>query len=274
MRRSLKVLVLLLFVLSLFGCATTNDPATMKDVNAEKGTKEAKPEPLRIGITPNYPPLIFKEGRNISGVEADLALHLGDRLNRPVHFIELSWDKQIPALLEGKIDMIMSGMSITTARKVRINFTNHYVKSGLVAAFRAEDANKFDSPDNILKSYATVGVVEGTTGDAFVNRNFPNAIKITLLSDSRAGGYELKRRRIDIFVHDAPAVMWVVSENEADLTALWKPFNEEHLAWGVRKDNKELLFQANNALNAWKTDGTLERVLLRWLPRKYLEFFK
>ena len=68
--------------------------------------------------------------------------------------------------------------------------------------------------------------------------------------------------------------MWLVSENEADLTALLQPLNEEELAWGVRRDDPELLMQINSILNKWKNDGTLNRILLKWLPSQYLERFK
>ncbi len=262
MKISIKTVIVLFILLSLIGYASTS--------NAAKA-QETKPEPLLVGITPNYPPIIFKEGSNIVGVEADLARLLGKELKRPINFVELRWEQQIPALLEGKIDMIMSGMSVTTARKVRINFSNHYLKSGLIAAFRIEDAKKFDSFESMTQSYSTVGVVTGTTGDAFVNRNFARAIKISHLSKADSGAYELKRRRIDIFVHDAPSIMWIVSENEADLTALWKLLNEEYMAWGIGKDSGDLLFSVNNTLNKWKENGTLDKVLTRWLPKKYLE---
>jgi len=39
----------------------------------------------------------------------------------------------------------------------------------------------------------------------------------------------LKNRRIDIFVYDAPAVVWIVSENEAELKLLPELLNIEYL---------------------------------------------
>jgi ABC-type amino acid transport substrate-binding protein len=171
-------------------------------------------------------------------------------------------------------DIIMSGMSITRARGVRINFADHYLKSGLVAMMRIEDARKYNSTENVIQSSTNVGVVAGTTSDVFVRKNFPNIFNIIALLEADDSPAALDRRSIDIFVHDAPSIMWLVSENEADLTALWEPLNEENIAWGVRKDNQKLLTKVNGILNKWKKDGTLKRILLRWLPPKYLERFK
>jgi polar amino acid transport system substrate-binding protein len=216
-------------------------------------------------VTTNYPPIIFTIDGKPSGVEVDLALRLGDALRRPVRFIELGWDEQIPALLAGKIDIIMSGMSITEARKVRINFAEPYMKAGLATAMRAEDASRFNSSRNIKEAPVRVGAMVNTTGDVFVQRNLPNATRIAFRTIKDAV-FALKTRRIDLFIHDAPAVAWLVSENEAELKGFWQLWNVEYLGWGLRRENQDLLASVNAILSQWKKDGTLDKVLNRWVP--------
>ncbi len=227
----------------------------------------AKPEiaPIRVGVTPNYPPIIFKTDGKLSGAEVDMAQLLGEALRRPVKFIELEWDEQIPALLAGKIDIIMSGMSITEARKVRINFAEAYMKAGLATAMRAEDASYYDSKRKIQEAVVTIGAMVNTTGDVFVQRNFPDAIRISLRRMNEAV-YSLKTRRIDLFIHDAPAIAWLVSENEADLKGFWQLWNVEYLGWGIRREDQDFLTSVNSTLSKWKNDGTLDRVLNQWVP--------
>lgn len=251
-----KILVLALILLAFSSCSATQNTG---------------PAPLRVGITPEFPPMIFLSGGWVAGVEVDLARLLGQKLERPVQFIPVDWTDQIPALLAGKTDIIMSSMTITQPRKVRINFSDPYFKSGLLAMMRVEDTPKYKSREDVAQSFATIGVVGGTTGDVFVQQNFPNSRKISL-SKSGDAPSELKRRSIDIFVYDGPTIMWLVSQNEADFVAINKPLNEEFLAWGVRRDDEALLATVNKILADWKRDGTLSRVLKRWLP--YMDFFK
>jgi len=222
-------------------------------------------DPLRVGVTPNYPPVIFKIDGSLSGAEVDLAQLLGESLRRPVSFVELAWDEQIPALLAGKIDIIMSGMSITEARKVRINFAEPYMKAGLATALRAEDASLYDSQRKMQEALVTVGAMVNTTGDAFVQRNFPDAIRISFRTMNDAA-YALKNRRIDLFIHDAPAIAWLVSENEAELKGFWQLWNVEYLGWGLRRGDQDLLASVNSILTKWKNDGTLDKVLNQWVP--------
>lgn len=258
--------VALYFVISalILGCATSQEPVVVK---------EAEGKSLRVGMTPSYPPLIFKLDDKIAGIEVDLAQKLGKELNRKVEFVELRWDTLIPALLEGKIDIIMSGMSITQAREVRIAFTDHYLKSGLLIAMRSEDSRKYTSLQSIKEDHLAAGVLTDTTGDVFVQKNLPRARRVPYSRAERAA-FDLKLRRINIFVDDALSVIWLVSENEADITALWEPLTEEYIAWGVRRDNTELLAQVNSILRTWKEDGTLHNVLLKWLPPEILEHFE
>jgi ABC-type amino acid transport substrate-binding protein len=77
-------IALVAFITVVFlGCVTTQDTKTVM---------ETKQNTLRVGITPTYPPLIFKLGDKIAGVEVDLARKLGEELNRPVEFVEFRWD--------------------------------------------------------------------------------------------------------------------------------------------------------------------------------------
>ncbi len=261
-----KIAIFLLSALFLAGCATSQTAQKDSLSSVQNLQKE-----LRVGISADYPPVIFIQNDNITGIEADLARKLGSELNRTVRFVILNWEEEVPALLDSRIDIIMSGMSVTKAREVRIVFTEPYLKSGLIAAFRAEDIKKYTSKDSILKGFVAVGAVKDTTGDAFIKRNFPSAVRKTIFPKAQDGVSELKRRAIDIFLNDAPSIIWTVSENEADIAALWEPLTEEYLAWGVRKGDEKLLAEVNDIIKRWKQDGTLNEVLKKWLPEGYFK---
>jgi len=249
------IIIFSIVLLSLGGCATTGVQTGQVPGNS-----------LRVGVTPNYPPVIFKMNEQITGLEADLARRLAQELGRPAEFVEISWEKQIPALLEGKTDIIMSGMTITQARQVRITFSQPYLTSGLMIAFAAENASKYASLKAIMESFPDVGFVAGTTGEVYARNTFREGNRMVPVKSASEAALALKNRRIDIFVYDAPAIAWIVSENEADLKLLPELLNIEYLGWGLRQNDKELLGKVNATLNKWKTDGTLKETILKWLP--------
>jgi ABC-type amino acid transport substrate-binding protein len=77
---------------------------------------------LRVGTTPQYPPLTFPQQGHVTGLEVDCARGVAAELGRRVEVVELAWEALIPALEAGQIDVIMSGMSITEARARRAWF--------------------------------------------------------------------------------------------------------------------------------------------------------
>jgi len=254
-KRCLTIIIFSIFLLCLGGCAA----------NAVK-TGQTPVNPILVGVTPDYAPVIFKTNEQMTGLEADLARRLAAELRRPIQFVEISWERQIPALLEGKIDIIMSGMTITQARQVRITFSQPYLTSGLMIAFTAKNASKYTSLKNIMESVPVVGFVAGTTGEVYARDKFREGNRMVPVKSSNEGALALKNGRIDIFVYDAPSIVWIVSENEAELKRLPELLNTEYLGWGLRRDDRELLMTVNGLLNKWKNDGTLKETILKWLP--------
>lgn len=220
---------------------------------------------LRVGVTPDYPPIIAKQEGVVTGLEADFAVRLADALGRRLELVELPWNGLVPALLAGRIDIVMSGMSVTEARQVRIAFSDPYMRSGLAALVRRKDARKFSSRDAILKTSARVGVQKDTTADIFAQEQCPRA-QIVQYAVPNDAALALKQRRLAVFIADAPAVQWLASRYEADLVALPFRLTEEALAWGVNPDSVALRQRVNEVLAGWKADGTLEAILRRWLP--------
>lgn len=259
-----RTFILSLVVAVFFVCAT----APQSGAKTSEGSQA-----LRVGVTPDFPPLVFRQGDHVAGIETELAMMLGEELGRPVKFVEMKWDSQISGLLEGQTDIIMSSMTITRERQVRIAFAEPFLKSGLVAAVRAEDVPKYPTIESITNVIGSVGFVPNTTSESFVRKNFPYAQQ-HYLKYPRQAVNELQQRRIEMFIGDAPTVIWLVSENESSIAGIWKPLNEERLAWGIRKDDPDLLARVNAALAKFRLDGRLERVLQKWLPKQYLERMK
>ena len=245
---------------SLSGCATTGDGQTLPEPIIQKA------QFLRVGINPTAPPLIFKQGLRTVGLEADLARALAQELGKTVRFIELGWNDLIPALLENRIDIIMSGMTITKAREVRITFTDPYLKAGQMALVLRENYHRYPSLSSIKMSSSRVGVEKGTTGEFFVQQEFLLARKLSF-STPKEGVQSLVEGRIDLFIHDAPVIWWMASEREAEgLTPLSFLLTQEKLAWGIRKEDRELLQSVNRFLEAWNNDGRLHKAIEYWMP--------
>lgn len=222
-------------------------------------------EPLRVGVTANFPPMIFKEGGKPVGVEVDFAKAIGEELGRPVNLVEINWEDQIEALAEGRTDIIMSSMSMTRPRQLRVAFTKPYLAVGQSVLVRREDANKYllgfpARPEGVI------GVLKSTTGDFLVQQEFPRS-KRKEFKNSLDAAKALEKKKINLLICDLPVVWWLAGMNEnAGLVAVPLLLSEEQLAWAVRKSEPELLESVNVALAKLQKDGRAQAIIKRWLP--------
>lgn len=248
-------------MLLVFGCAATGGsyPPTSSAITND--------QVLKVGVTANAPPLIFRKEGKIQGLESDLAQELGASLGKSVQFVDLKWEDLIPALLDNKIDIIMSGLSVTKLRKVRVAFTEPYLNSGLKAMIRGKDVSKY--PSLIMFKYISetrVGVEKGTTADFLVQKVFRNTERVLISSPEKAAR-ALVKEKIDVFIHDAPVIWWLAAEKESDgIIPVPKFLTREDIAWAVRYEDKDLLDSANAFVTKWKNDGRLKAIINQWIP--------
>ncbi len=221
---------------------------------------------LRIGVSTNAPPLIYKQNGKIVGLEADFARKFAEYLGKSPYFVELDWDDQIAALLSNRIDIIMSGMTITRLREVRITFSVPYFRSGQMALIQRDDAPRFSLGFFTMTKNSAVGAIKDTTGAYFIETQFARARRV-LFESAREGVKALLDRKIDMFIHDAPIILYLASENENNgLTALFKLLTQEDLAWGMRKEDTALRDSANQFLQKLNDEGQLKPMIHYWIP--------
>lgn len=221
---------------------------------------------LRVGLSGDYPPLHYVHDNQIVGVEPDNAVAVGKVLGRKVELVQMNFDELIPALSSGKIDVIMSGFSVTAERSQQMMFTDSYLRVGQMAIMHKDKIARFAQPWSIYGEGIRVGVEPGTTGEAFALRDLKDA-HISRFDDPEAAFEALRADKIDLYVHDAPTSWQLANSREnSDLISLYSPLTEEQLAWAVGLGQHELLQELNDALRAMKSSGTLSYIINRWIP--------
>ena len=229
------------------------------------GLRSASGPPLRIGVAEDSPPLVFRQNRRWAGVEADLGRAFAARLGmRPV-FTAYPPGKLEAALLDGKVDVLMAGLAITEDRRVRMDFASPYLVVGQAALVRSQDLLRVNTSIKIRSVRARVGVLAGSAGDSLVSRYFPHAVRHPFPAADEAVD-ALLQNRIDMLIADAPALWWSALQHEPKLVVAPPLFAKEEIAWAFRRSSVSLRESANQALEAWRKDGTLEAILRRWMP--------
>lgn len=228
---------------------------------------------LRVGIAPGDPPLAFLDNEELMGIEPDLAQRLGQGLELDVRYVLLPEEELIPALLDHRVDILMSGLKVTPERSEQVLFARPYLRVGQEVLIRGEDAERYADTQALRVSGARVGFVRGTAGGLYVGEQLRSSEAYAFASVNDAIR-NLRARRIDFFIHDATTV-WRYSNTspnqdagaeDSQLLGIQPPLTEEHLAWAIAPDDVALKSRVDDLLLSWRAGGELDALLARWIP--------
>lgn len=108
---------------------------------------------FRVGMEADYPPFNWTQiddskgavpidgaKEYAGGYDVEIAKKIADGLGKELVIVKTDWDGLLPALVSGKIDAIIAGMSPTEERKESIDFSDNYYESDLVMVVKKGDA--------------------------------------------------------------------------------------------------------------------------------------
>jgi polar amino acid transport system substrate-binding protein len=202
------------------------------------------PKTLKVGMELAYPPFETKDDQgNPMGVSVDLAKALGEYLGQPVEIVNTAWDGLIPSLQTGKVDLVISSMTIRDDRLKEIDFSKPYAKA-LLALLTNKAAN-IATVDDLNKAGRKIAVKTGTTGEYFAQDNLKNA-EIVSLPDESACVTEVVQGKADAFIYDQLTIYRNQKANPDTTSALYIPGQKaEYWGAGIKKGNTELLDKVN-----------------------------
>ena len=228
---------------------------------------------LRVGMEPGYMPFeMTNQKGDIIGFDVDMAKGIAKAMGVKLELVSTAWDGIIPGLITKKYDMIMSGMTLTQERNMKVNFATPYIVVGQSILVKKEHAGDVKSYKDLNNKKYKVASKLGTTGEQATKRMIPNATYISFETEQE-GVMDLVNGKIDAFVYDLPYMAIAnAQKNEGKLIFLDEPFTYEPLAWAIRQGNHDFLNWLNNFMNQVKSDGTYDKIYAKWfLSDKWLK---
>ncbi|TKB09880.1 transporter substrate-binding domain-containing protein [Desulforhopalus sp. IMCC35007] len=220
---------------------------------------------LRVGMEPGYMPfeLTNKKGE-IIGFDVDMAKRMAKAMGVELELVSTAWDGIIPALLTDKFDIIMSGMTLTQARNLSVNFATPYILIGQSILLKKELADSVKSYKDLDDPKYTVASKLGTTGEQATKRMIGNAKYISYETEQE-GVMELVNGKIDAFIYDLPFnAIAVGQKGDGKIVHLDEPFTKEPLAWAIKRGDADFLNWLNNFMNQVKYDGVYDKIYQKW----------
>ncbi len=222
---------------------------------------------LIVGASCDFPPYEYYDGEDIVGIEVEMLQVIAERLNLEFEIQDMAFDSIIAAVTSGKVDVGMSGFTVTEERKLSVDFTISYTKAKQSVVVPAE-GSQINDVEDLYAEGATfaVGVQNSTTGDLYITDDVETMG--LLLDIQRFIKYPdainaLKSGKLECVILDDQVAKAFVAENP-DLKMLDTAYADEDYAMCLAKDNP-LTEQINAVLEEMLEDGTMQAIIDKYI---------
>jgi polar amino acid transport system substrate-binding protein len=201
----------------------------------------------------------------IVGFDVDLARAIADDLGVKLELRNVKYETIVAELTSGKVDLIVSGMTITPERARSVRFTTPYFHTWtalLVSTSRASDVRQVEDLD---REGRIVAVKEATTGEQVVRRLCPRA-KVISHKTENAAALDVAEGRADAFLYDLSSLIEQQRQHPERTRVVSKPITVEPYGIATHPDDGTLLARVDALIAAMKEDGRLEALVARHKP--------
>jgi polar amino acid transport system substrate-binding protein len=211
------------------------------------------------------------QGGKPTGFDIELTQLIAGRLGRTwrlVRYEGSDFNGIFAGLESGAYDCVASGTTITPERRVLADFCDPYVVSGQSLVVDAERHPDVRSTSDLAG--LTIGVQQGNTSQPVVDRLVTGGkaarVKVYAYGEIEQALADLTTGGCDAFMKLARVTTWLVHDRPR-LKVVETGITREVLGICVRRGDDALNGAINESQRALLADGTLPRLVIKWLGR-------
>jgi polar amino acid transport system substrate-binding protein len=220
---------------------------------------------LVVGTAAGMPPLNMttKDGK-IIGLDADLSRYLADAMEINLRLEPMAFKDLLPSLEAGKVDVVISGMTMTAYRNRRVAFVGPYLISGKGLLTREATLAAIKDPDAIDLAEIRLTALAGSTSADFVRTVTPRA-QFVPAQDYEDAVKMVIDGRVDALVADQPICLISVARYpDQGLLAVVAPLTYEPIGIALPASDALFMNLVSNFLTSLQDNGTLGRLKDQW----------
>lgn len=269
-----SVILVCLFVVVNACVATTGSSNTVPAQSAIQ--KIVARGELVVGTEGNMPPFnMITKGGQLVGIEIDMAKRMAEELGVAVRFETMPFIDLAAALESGKVDMVLSNVTITSKRNRRFAFVGPYFVTTKSILTKKDTIAKAKTPGEVNLPEIRLAAKRGTTSQIFVQEKMPD-VKLKLVGTYEIAVEMLRNDQIDGMVADYPICAVHVLKNPADnFVTVITPFTVERIGIALPPSDAHLINWTENFLENLQSTGELASMKEKWiLNRSWLDDLK
>lgn len=266
-RTSMLMVLMSVLVLGLVGSAIAGK--LQQELVQESAVEQImKRGILKVGMSTFLPWAMKDKTGKLIGFEIDMATRLAEDMGVKVEFVPTKWAGIIPALLTGKFDVIIGGMSVRPDRNLKVNFTIPYDYAGQALVANKEQAAGFSSLQDFNRPDVVIATRLGSTAADAAKRFMPNAKK-RLFDDESQVIQEVLNGKAHAAVASAPLPAFqAINFPDRLFLPFQGTFTKEPIGFALRKGDYDTLNYFNNWIRVVDAKGWLAERKHYWFETR------
>ena len=266
---TLIVLMSVLF-LGLAGCGEPDQAGKLQQELVQESAVEKilKRGTLKVGMSTFVPWAMKDKTGKLVGFEIDVATRLAEDMGVKVQFVPTKWAGIIPALLTGKFDVVIGGMSVRPDRNLKVNFSIPYDYSGQSIVANKKLATGFSSLQDFNHPDVVISARLGSTAADAANKFMPRAKK-RLFDDEAQVIQEVVNGKAHAAVASAPLPAFqAIKFSDKLFLPVRGTFTKEPIGFALKKSDFDTLNYFNNWIRVVEAKGWLAERKHYWFETK------
>ncbi|MEU9832364.1 ABC transporter substrate-binding protein [Streptosporangium sp. NPDC048047] len=237
---------------------------------AAKAPAKLKSDGLKVVSSIGYPPmeLFASDGKTPIGFDPALARAIARKLGVKVTITDEEFNSQIPGVLTGRYDFVISSMTDNPERQGQVTFVD-YVQAGAGMLVKAGNPAGVTGPEDLCGK--TVSVVDNGSSmelaesyDADCKKNGKAAVDILKFPGDTEAMLQVGNGRAQAIVTDYVVAAYKSADPKLAMEAIALEGTESPWGIGMKPDNKELIESVRGALDSLIKSGEYGRLLAAW----------
>lgn len=219
---------------------------------------------LVVGTTGHFPPFSVKdkEGKYI-GLDMDLARAMASAMGVKMEVKRYDMADLIEAVRKNKVDMALSGITMTFKRNLKVIFVGPYMVTGQAILAKKAVVQRVKSPSDMNKPSFRLVVVKGTTGATVARLLVPKATIIEKNTMTEAFNMVMKDKA-DALLADQPFCVVAAFQHQNQPIGVSEPFTQELVGIALPEGDDLLVNWVENFIVQMQIKGELKKLKKYW----------
>lgn len=219
---------------------------------------------LIVASSGDYPPMTVKNRQGkLIGMDIDLAEMIASAMGVKLTVVQTPFDKLLDTLQSGKVDMVISCMTMVPERNLKVAFVGPYMVSGQSVMTTVTKSLTIANLKDLNKPEVRLAVPKGTTSEQLVKNELSKASLMVTANMDEATKL-LADGKVTAVISDAAACAYAVLRYSDKGLVATPPFTAEPLGIAVSPNDPLLVNFLTNLLITLKGNNVLDAMQERW----------